>query len=331
MQISFILPTKTPTKHDLNPMRKILKEALLKNITIHINQINKDISHYFTWNVGKDLFYKAKEKFPNAKFINLIWDIPQWRIDGKDDYGNDYNWDHYYRSFMEGADILLSASKNTQKVIAQNYNIPSEVFYMFFDNLSLNNKHLLDYLPTINKSNSFKIVGISRLVPSKKFDILINAILLLEKKYNYKIELSLIGAGPEKKNLKDISKKNKIKVNFYQNISRSYLVYLLKRSNLLVAPSILEGDCGWAPCEAIFCNVPTIVSDINVTNEFLKDGTIYFKKNDHEDLANKIKIFLDKKVNIKDLLDKGKKNLSFYTIESFKERFYRFLNQIEDK
>ena len=41
----------------------------------------------------------------------------------------------------------------------------------------------------------------------------------------------------------------------------------LKRSNLLVAPSILEGDCGWAPCEAIFCNVPTIVSDINVTNE----------------------------------------------------------------
>ena len=85
MNISFILPTKTPTNHDLDPMKKILDKIYLQGVNIFINKINKNITHYFTWNVGKEMYYEAKKKYPTPVFINLIWDIPHWRIDGKHD------------------------------------------------------------------------------------------------------------------------------------------------------------------------------------------------------------------------------------------------------
>tara|TARA_B110000971_G_scaffold221796_1_gene270619 strand:- start:1193 stop:2188 length:996 start_codon:yes stop_codon:yes gene_type:complete len=331
MKISFILPQKTPTKHDITPMSKILSELSKEGFDISINKVDKEITHYFTWNVGKDLYYDAKDKFPNAKFINLIWDIPQWRIDGKDDYGKNFNWDSYYKPFIEKADILLSASEFTQKTIQKNYGIESKVFYMFFDNQSLNKKSLYDFLAMFKKKDNkkFKIIGISRLVPSKKFEILINAISILKKVNNYNnISLTLIGSGPEKSNLKKIAKIKEVPTKFYENISRSKLIYILKSSNLLVAPSVLEGDCGWAPCEAIFSDIPVIVSDIEVTKEFLKDSVIYFKKNDSDDLSLKIKNFIENKSDYKKMLDNAKKNLNFYTMNSFKLRLSSLLNEI---
>ena len=330
MNISFILPTKTPTKHDIDPMRKILSEINNNDLKIYINKLNKDITHYFTWNVGKELYYKAKKNYPNAKFINLIWDIPEWRIQGKDDYGNLYDWTDYYMPFLNGADFLLSASKNTQKVIKDNYNINSNLFYMFFDDESLNIKSIYDYLPKFKKKNKyFQIIGISRLVPSKKFDVLIKAVSELDEEIKKKVMLTLIGSGPEKNNLEKIAKLNNIKYKNYTNISKSRLVNILKESNLLVAPSVLEGDCGWAPCEAVFCDVPVIVADIEVTREFLKDGAVYFKKNNSRDLSEQIKKFINNEIDKESIIKDAQKNLQFYRMKIFKERLLNFLNEIK--
>ena len=330
MNISFILPTKTPTKHDLDPMKKILKKIFLKGVKIFVNKVDKNITHYFTWNVGKELYHKAKKEFPNSIFINLIWDIPQWRIDGKDDYGNPYDWNNYYLPFLNDADYLLSASKNTQKIIQNNYNISSEVFYMFFDDESLSKKNIYDYLPNLfEKKKYFKIIGISRLVPSKKFDVLIEAMGKLDKDILKNIELLIVGSGPEKKKLKKLAKEYEIKFKNYEKISKSRLVNLLKKSNLLVAPSILEGDCGWAPCEATFLEIPVIVTDMEVTKEFLKDGAIYFEKNNSHDLSEKIKKFYKNEINQKDIVDKAKQNLEFYTMNNFQTRLENFLNKIK--
>ena len=78
MNISFILPTKTPTKHDIDPMRKILSEINNNDLKIYINKLNKDITHYFTWNVGKNYITKLK-KIIQMQNLLIYLDIPEWR------------------------------------------------------------------------------------------------------------------------------------------------------------------------------------------------------------------------------------------------------------
>ena len=96
---------------------------------------------------------------------------------------------------------------------------------------------------------------------------------------------------------------------------------------MLVAPSLLEGDCGWAPCEAIFCGVPTVVADTDFTHEFLNNGTLYANPDDPEDFSKKINDILQNRDLKNELVSNGLRALSFYTMEQAIIRFFNLLNK----
>ena len=287
-----------------------------------VNKIDKSITHYWTWNSHIDLYFKAKRIYPDAVFINLVWDIPFWRIEGYDDFGSKKDWTDFYLPYLEGADILLSASEYTRKTIKNAYGINSDVFYMFFDDFTLRK-----YYKPVKKVQN-KIIGISRFVPFKKFDILINSVRELDDIRGGKHLLTLIGFGEEKKNYRKYADNLKVELKILNNVSKRRLVRELCSSQVLVAPSIMEGDCGWAPCEALFCGVPVVVSNLSFTKEFLKNGSLYAEPDNSNDFAIKISKLLDNQEMQRALVTEGIKTLSFYTIQQSAARFIKLFSTL---
>lgn len=140
------------------------------------------------------------------------------------------------------------------------------------------------------KTENFQIICISRLVHYKRIKDLILAFSQAEKEIKI-IRLLIIGSGPEKKSLQELSKKLKLtnKISFMQNMPRKVLVRKLVESNLFVLPSEIEGF-GISTIEAAAAGIPYIVSDIPVLREVTRNGLggLLFRAADPENLSNKI-------------------------------------------
>ena len=67
--------------------------------------------------------------------------------------------------------------------------------------------------------------------------------------------------------------------------------------------------------------VPVICSDIKIFKEIGEDSVIYFKKQDHNDLYNKLKLILENKTNIRDLILKANKRANLFNQEKFVKGF----------
>ncbi|MFC1711803.1 glycosyltransferase family 4 protein [Patescibacteria group bacterium] len=167
-------------------------------------------------------------------------------------------------------------------------------------------------LESIKKEKN--IICISRLVKYKRVEDLILAFSKLEKKLP-KFNLLIIGTGPEEKKLKYLVKAKKIdnKVEFRKNISRNKLYNLLKKAYIFCLPSVIEGF-GLVTIEAAALGTPFIVTNIEVNKEVTKNGMggIFFKKENFQDLENKIKILINNKDLYRQKQKQGLKLAKYY-------------------
>lgn len=116
------------------------------------------------------------------------------------------------------------------------------------------------------EKQSGKIICISRLVKYKNVKDLIFAFALLQKRLPY-ISLTVIGEGPENKNLESLIKNIQVsKVRFLKNLKRVDLIKELQTSEVFCLPSKVEGF-GIAIIEAAAAGIPYVVSDIPVFKE----------------------------------------------------------------
>ena len=126
-------------------------------------------------------------------------------------------------------------------------------------------------------------------------------IITLIKSYNYIINYQVIIVG-DKDELKNkdndvIKLIDEININFTGKIDDSLLIKYIKYASFVIVPSIYEGF-GLVPLESLYLNTKPIISDIEVFKEIYSElDVIYFKVNDHIDLANKIN-FSDKTLNV---------------------------------
>ena len=67
--------------------------------------------------------------------------------------------------------------------------------------------------------------------------------------------------------------------------------------------------------------VPVICSDIEIFKEIGDDSVVYFKKQDYNDLYNKLKFILANKSTILDLISKGTKRANLFNQKNFIEGF----------
>ena len=170
----------------------------------------------------------------------------------------------------------------------------------------------------IQKKSQLLIV--SRLVPYKRVDW---AIKLLKNLKKPKLNLVIVGAGPEEEKLKQLTTTFRLnkRVKFLKNISQTKKKQLLCESTLLLHPSLIEGF-GIVLVEAAANGTPFIASDIPTSIALKKslNSGLTFKQGSMEDFTIRTKKLLKDKKLWNKLSTSGITNSKKYEWEKLAEK-----------
>ena len=147
--------------------------------------------------------------------------------------------------------------------------------------------HAIDL--TIFSKNAIKkfenqIIYAGRLSKEKGIDTLLQTAKNLPSKYN----LLIIGAGPEENKVRDVANL-KTNVHYLGYQSKQNTISLIRGSDLLVQPSLLEGISSTI-LEAMGCGTCVVASNVGGNREIIEsDKTgVLINPNNHEELLDKI-------------------------------------------
>jgi len=325
--------------------------------TVLINQFSHDIDLLITNGISKMYIvyrYLKTIKKNGIKFINFILDVPPWRLDKNYPYNSIlnnfrqnlyhfthknqllYDWVNYYtpnpkknkilnlfpiffqkffntyatnqttylknyRKLLTYSDLNLSISKFTQKLAKTYLKIDSNVCYPCV------NSDLLLKIPKYKKK--YDVINISRIVPQKHQDLIVKAAK--------KLGLKVVIIGPYH------DRSIKLDCPHYFLFNQLEVFKKLSESSFYVDASEFEGF-GRTPIEAAYLDKITIASDIYTHKEILGDYPIYFKKNDFEDLIEKMKdVIINGNFFLNNVEIKKK-----YSIQAFKKRILKYIESI---
>jgi glycogen(starch) synthase len=121
--------------------------------------------------------------------------------------------------------------------------------------------------------DSRKVLFIGRLIRQKGADILLKAFALLTESYP-DAELEIIGHGPEKERLIEISGRLNIggKVIFSESVPHGELPAKYREARLLASPSLIGEGFGMTVAEAASCGVPSVTFGLGGTSELVRGG-----------------------------------------------------------
>jgi glycosyltransferase involved in cell wall biosynthesis len=188
--------------------------------------------------------------------------------------------------FYHKADLIITNSKQTRDDIRLFSGSRVVSIYPSSYKKNLTKKKIVD------EAKKKIILSVGRLSKEKGFDILIRSIPYI----NYdNFLIKIVGDGPEKKNLINLSKKlgvNK-KIIFLGGKKENVILRYYSESSLFISPSYFEGFPN-VVIEALSANLPVICSNsYGGIKEILLDGKggCIFKNSDYQDLADKINLF----------------------------------------
>ena len=129
-----------------------------------------------------------------------------------------------------------------------------------------------------------QIIYAGRLSKEKGIDVLLDAAKCLPLEYN----LLIAGTGPEEKKVRNVANL-KTNVHYLGHQSKQNTISLIRGSDLLVQPSLLEGISSTI-LEAMGCGTCVIASNVGGNNEIIENNItgILIKPNSHEELLQKI-------------------------------------------
>ena len=145
-------------------------------------------------------------------------------------------------------------------------------------------------LQRFNISDRF-ILTVASLEWRKNLTGLLHAFELCRKKYNIRHKL-LIAGGERRKGAQEIERLYKKlglegSAYFLGHVDKDELKSLYNAADLMAFPSFYEGF-GLPPLEAMSCGTPTLVSDIPVFREVMRDASLFADPCKPEELAEKI-------------------------------------------
>jgi glycosyltransferase involved in cell wall biosynthesis len=230
---------------------------------------------------------------------------------------------------LRSADLVVAVSQFTKKRITQHYKIPAEKIIV---------TPIPPEQPTtkIAAKPSFElpprfILFISTLEPRKNFINLIKAYSLLPANVKNKYGLVLAGGmGWQAEKAMDLvrglqSAGEAIYVTGYINDSDK--TYLYQHASLLVMPSHYEGF-GMPILEAMSYGVPTAVSDIEVFHETAAEATVYFDKDNPDDIAKSMAKILTSPQEQARLAKLGRERSKYFSWEANAHELMKALEKL---
>lgn len=139
--------------------------------------------------------------------------------------------------------------------------------------------------------SDFKIVTVGRLSPEKGFDLLIEAVSKVVKKYP-NTKLYIMGEGPIRKTLKKLIKSLKLENHVYLLGQRKNPFYIMKQADVFALTSHYEGQ-SMVLLEALTLKMNVLASDIVANRYVLNDGNYgALVSHDTGDIAKQIEVFM---------------------------------------
>jgi glycosyltransferase involved in cell wall biosynthesis len=165
------------------------------------------------------------------------------------------------------ADINVVVSETTKRRLVSLLGAdPNKIFMIH------NGVDLMRFRDILAEKQYGRILYVGRLESHKRVDALIHAYKRLKRFYS-DIELIIVGTGPQKGNLKNLSKRLNLDVRFYEPMQYEKLIAMMKSSWVLVLPSIREGQ-GIVLLEAMAAGTPPVAVKIPGSGvvDVIKDG-----------------------------------------------------------
>lgn len=199
-----------------------------------------------------------------------------------------FNFPDAHVNYIKEAYQILGSYSVPQKKIFITYNSPDTDLY-FSIKTKISNE------PPILQQNEFRIVHLSRLVEWKKVDMLITAIANLKTDFP-KIELLVLGEGPEKENL--IQQTLRLGVQDHVKfLGAVYNIELLGKYLMCSSIYVLAGMGGLSINDAMIFGLPVICSVCDGTEKHLViEGYngLYFEEGNQRSLENRISYLFNK-------------------------------------
>ena len=186
---------------------------------------------------------------------------------------------NYEDKALRWADVITAVSKETCDYYSKNG----------FDVLHVPNAINLDDFPkkAIKKFEK-QVIFAGRLSKEKGIDVLLDTAKRLSPEYN----LLILGTGPEEEKVRNISN-SKTNVHYLGYQSKQNTISLIRGSDLLIQPSIMEGISSTL-LEAMGCETCIIASNVGGNQELIENNKtgVLVEPNNTEELVEKISYLL---------------------------------------
>lgn len=282
------------------------------------NRCTKDVDLIYCGSASQlDKAMTAKQEY-GKPLICWVWDVPycwqEWTRNDAEIRGHAWRDAAIKNTVLNlrKCDRIISGSKYTQRVLKEKYAIESEQIYFYIDTEGL------DAISPNGRNGH--IIQISRFALNKRFDVSIKVAKNLGRK------LICAGTGSYGE-LKSLADELHADIDFYCNKDTETIIGLLKSAEILVSPSLHEG-WGITPIEALYCGIPVLLSDLEVFREVYGDSVPYHKKDDIDDMSEKLRYLLADKQIQRKIVEDCCPLISDFTIPEFIKRWENIIEGI---
>lgn len=220
------------------------------------------------------------------------------------------------RYFVEyKSDKIIAVSNSVKNMLTKNFKVDESKINLipnFVDSEELElNMESKNIDQRINNEN-IRLLSIGRFHKEKNYETLLKAISLLQ---NYSIELILIGKGEEESFYKKFIKENSLNVKIIS--PRKDLKQYFDASDICILTSIRDPLPGFMLQSGLH-RKPFIGSNVDGISELILDSEngLLFEKQNAEELAVKIKLFIENKKLAKDCAE----NLNIEIMNNYTEK-----------
>lgn len=210
-------------------------------------------------------------------------------------------WD---RLAADRVDYFIANSKITQKRIEKYYRRPSTVIHPGVDTKKF----------SISKQTKGYFLAVGRLIPYKKFDMIIEAFNELG------LQLKIVGTGIMKEKLQKMARPN---IEFLGFVNETELSRLYSECEALIFPQV--EDFGIIALEAMSSGRPVIAYKKGGSEEMVVDGKtgIFFEEQDSMHLKLAVEKFIKDKEKFNS--EEIKKYVEEFDEENFERKFSKYL------
>lgn len=315
-------------------MKKYQLISIIKEITNYCKEEKINIINMHHGGMYCNIIYILLKKYnPKIKFVRFLHGCyDKYTYGNSDNKINNFIIKKVMNKALKISDLIVSVSNAVEETFEQKFNIKDKNKVVIYNGIG--NEFFEKELPKRKslKNRELRIIFVGRLVNVKGVDILIEAVskLIREK---YKMNLTIVGDGVERKKLEQLAKKLEIdsKVNFVG--SQSNVIKWLDESDVFIYPSIWEEAFGISVVEAMARGCVPIVFNKGGLIEIIENGKDGFivEQISSKSLANKIKeaikiLGLDENIRERAIY-KAKKFTIDDTIKKLKEEYNKMLEE----